>query len=229
MSTTLIKNWIKHKDDDSYIVIRLISDKYPHKLGELGMTFDPYQFSVKKQFGSDWFLIRPAKNEDRDLVWQGYKNVPKEFFNQITEITEKIVDLWYPTDREMNYDLVLPYNVILLDEKEQELAFAGNMTLGFRRVNRFNHSTIMGMGVLPRFQRRGIGSFLTLLSIDVAKAKPGIFRLELNVCATNPARKIYLKHGYKEEGKLAKAWQYPDGSFDDVIPMGIVFEEKITR
>ena len=191
------------------------------------MTFNPHQFSVKKQFDSDWFLIRPAKNEDRDLVWQGYKNAPKKFFNQITEITEKMVELWYPAEREMNYDQVLPYNVMLLDEKEHEVAFAGNMTLGFRHVNRFNHSTMMGMGVLPNFQKRGIGSFLTQLSIDVAKAKPGIVRLELNVCATNPARKIYLKHGYKEEGLLVKAWQYPDGSFDDVIPMSIVFNDKI--
>jgi ribosomal protein S18 acetylase RimI-like enzyme len=193
------------------------------------MTFDPHQFSVKKLFGSEWFIIRPAKIEDRELVWQGYKNAPKEFFNQITEITKEIVEQWYPTDRDINFDQVLPFNVMLLDENEQEIAFAGNMTLGFRVVNRFSHSTMMGMGVLPRFQKRGLGSFLTQLSVDVAKAKPDIIRLELNVCASNPARKIYLKHGYKEEGILVKAWQYPDGSFDDVIPMGIIFEDKINR
>ena len=191
------------------------------------MSFNPQQFSVKKQFGSDWFFIRPGKIEDRELVWEGYKNAPKEFFNQITEINKKMVDYWYPISGEMNYDQALPFNVMLVNKQEQEIAFAGNMTLGFRGVNRFSHSTMMGMGVLPRFQKRGIGSYLTQLSIDVAKAKPGIIRLELNVCATNPARKIYLKHGYKEEGILAKAWQYPDGSFDNVIPMSVVFEDKI--
>jgi GNAT superfamily N-acetyltransferase len=182
---------------------------------------------VKKQFGSDWYYIRPAKTEDKDLVWQGYKSAPKEFFNQITEITKEIVEQWYPDSGVINYDQVLPFNVMLLDEKEQEIAFAGNMTLGFRSVNRFSHSTMMGMGVLPRFQKIGIGSFLVQLSIDVAKAKPDIIRLELNVCASNPARKMYLNHGYKEEGILVKAWQYPNGTFDDVIPMSIIFEEKI--
>jgi ribosomal protein S18 acetylase RimI-like enzyme len=163
------------------------------------------------------------------LVWQGYKNAPKEHFYQITEITKEIVDLWYPTTGDLNYDQVLPFNVMLLDENEQEIAFAGNMTLGFRKVNRFSHSTMMGVGVLPQFQKRGIGSFLTQLSIKVAKAKPGIIRLELNVCATNPARKTYLKYGYKEEGILVKAWQNPDGSFDNVIPMSIIFEDKINH
>jgi ribosomal protein S18 acetylase RimI-like enzyme len=193
------------------------------------LTFNPHQFSVKKQFGSDWFFIRPAKIEDRELVWQGYNNAPKEFFNHVTEITKEMIDHWYPTHGNINYNQILPFNVMLLDEEEQEVAFAGNMTLGFRSVNRFNHSTMMGMGVLPSFQRRGIGSYLTQLSIKVAEAKPGIIRLELNVCATNPARKIYLKYGYKEEGILVKAWQYSNGTFDDVIPMAIIFEDKINQ
>jgi hypothetical protein len=37
---------------------------------------------------------------------------------------------------------------------------------------------------------------------------------------------MYLKYGYKEEGILVKAWQYPDETFDDVILIGINFEEK---
>ncbi|MHA1432570.1 MAG: GNAT family N-acetyltransferase [Candidatus Heimdallarchaeota archaeon] len=193
------------------------------------MIYDPHKFSAKKQFGSDWFFIRPAKIDDKELVWQGYKNAPKEYFNQITEITYETVEQWYPIVGEIDFNQVLPFNVMLLDKKEQEIVFAGNMTLVFRSINRFSHSTMMGVGVLPRFQKRGLGSFLTKLSIDIARAKPNIIRLELNVCASNPARYTYLKYGYKEEGILVKAWQYPDGSFDDVIPMSIIFDDKIKQ
>lgn len=106
------------------------------------LIFNPHRFSVKKQFGSDWVLIRPAKIEDRDLVWQGYKNTPKEFFNQITEITKWIIEQWYPATGDINYNQVLPFNVMML---EQEIAFAGNITLDFRNVNRFRHSIMMDM------------------------------------------------------------------------------------
>ena len=191
------------------------------------MTFDPQQFSIKKQFGSDWFVIRPAKTSDRELVWEGYQNAPKEFFRQITEITRKMVEYWYPLDREIDFEQALPFNVMLLNEKKQEKAVAGNMTLGFTKNNRFCHTTTMGMGVLPKFQGRGIGSFLTELSIKIARAKPGIVRLQLQVCATNPARKIYTKYSYKEEGVLRKNWLYSDGTLDDMITMGIIFPEKL--
>ena len=63
------------------------------------MTFNPDDYSIKKQFGSNWFRIRPAKSSDRDLVWQGYQDAPKEFFRHLflfqkTQLIIGILKVW---------------------------------------------------------------------------------------------------------------------------------------
>lgn len=124
----------------------------------------------------------------------------------------------------MNYKNSLPINVMLLDDSQNEVAFAGNMALIFSRSGRYKHRAQMGLSVLPKFQKLGIGSFLTQLSVDIAQAKPGIYRLELEVCVSNNARKIYPKFGFKQEAILQKKFL-----MDDVIIMSIIFNDKIRQ
>ena len=193
------------------------------------MEFDPHNFTTKKQFGSHWFNIRPAMSSDRDLVWNAYKNVPQEYFKYINPISYKAIEAWYPEDKEINYEYSLPYNVMLLDDSNNEIEFAGNMTLIFQRAARYKHRAYMGLGVMPKFQKLGIGSFLTELSIEVAKAKPGLYRLELEVCSNNYAKNIYPKFGYREEAILSKTFLMDDGSLEDVIIMSVLFKDKFNQ
>ncbi|MFX1534309.1 MAG: GNAT family N-acetyltransferase [Promethearchaeota archaeon] len=191
------------------------------------MRFDPFQFAIKRQFGSEMFYIRPAQVSDRDLVWNAYKNAPKDFFYHITEITKEMLDNWYPIGGTIDYDRTLPFNAMRLDE-HKEIEFAGNVTFGIPSNTRFNHTAMMGLGVLPKFQGQGLGSFLVELILKIARAKPGLARLELQVCAGNKrARKLYAKFGFEEEGLLRKRWIYPNGKIDDVIVMSILFPEKM--
>ena len=190
------------------------------------MKFDPEDYAAKKKFGNYWFHIRPAKSSDRDMVWQAYQNASKDFFKFLNPISEKVIDHWYPQGIELDYKNSLPYNVILLDDSGNEVEFAGNMTLIFSHAPRYKHRAHMGLSVIPKYQKLGIGSYLTKLSVDVAKAKPGIYRLELEVNVSNYARKIYPKFGYEQEGILRKVFQMDDGSLDDVIVMSIIFSDK---
>ncbi len=193
------------------------------------MTFNPDDFAIKKQFGSYWFHIRPAKSSDRDKVWQGYQDAPRDFFKFLSPITKEAINHWYPQGVELDYKNSLPINVMLLDDSQNEVAFAGNMALIFSQSRRYKHRAQMGLSVLPKYQKLGIGSFLTQLSVDIAQAKPGIYRLELEVCVSNPARTIYPKFGYKQEAILEKKFLMDDGSLEDVIIMSIIFNDKIRQ
>ncbi len=191
------------------------------------MSFSPNKYTVIHKFGSDRFRIRPAKNSDRDLVWKAFKNAPKEFFYQIPEVTWEIIEIWYPENKKINFNHTIPFNAMLLDSDDNEIDFVANVTLEMKSISRMKHTTIMGISVLPPYQGRGIGLFLTELIIEVARAKPNIVRLELEVCAENKlARHMYVKCGFQEEGILRKGWLYPYGEFDDLVIMSIVFPEK---
>ncbi len=191
------------------------------------MNFDPNKFAVERKFGRDRFYIRPAKVTDRKLVQEGYKNAPKEFFYYIIEITSEMINSWYPESGGINYNRMLPFNAMRI-KGGNEVEFAGNVTLGFSSINRNKHTAGMGMGVLPKFQGRGVGDFLMGLAIKVGESKTGIARLELHVCAGNiRARNLYSKYGFIEEGILKNRWIYPDGKLDDEIIMSKLFPEKL--
>jgi RimJ/RimL family protein N-acetyltransferase len=191
------------------------------------LTFSPKEFSVTQKFGSDNLRIRPAKNSDRDLVWTAYKDAPKEFFHHIPDITWENIEMWYPEDKKIDFEDSIPFNVMLLDANDEETEFAANVTLILKSISRMRHTAVMGISVLPRYQGKGLGTFLTQLIIEVARSKPNILRLELEVCATNKrARHMYVKCGFQEEGLLRNGWLYPYGEFDDVVIMSMIFPEK---
>ncbi len=191
------------------------------------LSFFPTEFSVIQKFGSDNLIIRPAKNSDRNLVWKAYKNAPKEFFHHIPEITWQNIEMWYPEDKKIDFENSIPFNAMLLDNTGEEIEFAANVTLVLKSISRMKHTAVLGISVLPQYQGKGLGTFLIQLIIEVARAKPNIFRLELEVCARNiRARHVYVKCGFQEEGILRNGWLYPYGEFDDVVIMSIIFTEK---
>jgi len=82
----------------------------------------------------------------------------------------------------------------------------------------FQHCGELGMGVLKRYRRLGIGQRLIARTIERAKEK-GLERIELEVFASNvPAIKLYEKMGFVTEG-IKKRARKLDGSYDDVVEM----------
>lgn len=77
-----------------------------------------------------------------------------------------------------------------------QLFFDGAAPVGFWSVTRSSKTvTIQRIAVVPAYQNRGIGSSLIRELIDVARAAGR--RLELQVFATNRARRLYERLGFR--------------------------------
>jgi ribosomal protein S18 acetylase RimI-like enzyme len=112
-------------------------------------------------------------------------------------------------------------------------ALDGDRVVGWADIHReerpaHRHRGVLGMGVHRDYRGRGLGR--RLLDAALAKAKQiGLIRVDLTVYAGNKAAiALYRKCGFVEEGRIVKG-RYLDGQFDDVIQMGLIFEENLTR
>ena len=83
---------------------------------------------------------------------------------------------------------------------------------------RQNHRGDLGMGLLPVYRGKGIGS--TLLSHVIERSRTfGLEKIELQVYTTNtPAIALYKKFGFEEEGLLRK-YRKLDGQYFDCLSM----------
>ncbi len=84
---------------------------------------------------------------------------------------------------------------------------------------RLSHRGSLGMGILPEFRGKGIGSELLSRVLDQAK-KFGLEKVELNVYTTNTsAVALYKKFGFQQEG-LIQRYRKLDGRYYDCFVMG---------
>jgi len=91
----------------------------------------------------------------------------------------------------------------------------------------FTHSGRLGMGILKEYRGQGLGSRLLAETLSVAKERR-LERVELDVYATNaPALSLYKKFNFQVEGQKRKARKL-DGTYDDIIVMAILFDQKQT-
>jgi RimJ/RimL family protein N-acetyltransferase len=82
-----------------------------------------------------------------------------------------------------------------------------------------NHNCEIGMSILKKYRRKGIGKQLLTRLIDWAKSK-SIQRLELEVMSHNiPAIKLYESHGFIVEGIKSKAVKICENQYVDLILM----------
>ena len=87
----------------------------------------------------------------------------------------------------------------------------------------FTHAGWLGMGVLKEYRGQGIGSALLYQSLEEARNR-GLERVELSVFASNlTAIHLYEKFKFEVEGRKRRARKI-DGSYDDIIVMGLIFE-----
>ena len=82
---------------------------------------------------------------------------------------------------------------------------------------------VLGMGLLPPFRGRGIGTGLIGRSLAAARAF-GLHRVELTVRENNTsAIELYKKVGFEIEGLQRDAVQV-DGVYENVLFMAVLFE-----
>ena len=78
----------------------------------------------------------------------------------------------------------------------------------------------------PGARDRGLGSWATALTRDLAFEGLGLHRLELDVFSINPrAERVYAKAGFVREGVLRDAIVLPDGTYCDDVLMAILEDE----
>ena len=95
---------------------------------------------------------------------------------------------------------------------------ARDTTLDIKHV-----ADISDLGVLPEYTRRGIAVQLVNATLEFA-AEQKIVRVQLEVWADNmPARELYKKMGFKEEGYFEKVSRNEDDEYRDSVVMAKIF------
>ena len=88
----------------------------------------------------------------------------------------------------------------------------------FSRIRR-SHAGSFGMGVLPGWQSKGVGSKLLATALDIADNWMNLQRVELSVYADNEAAiGLYRKFGFENEG-LFRDYAVRDGQWVDTLSM----------
>jgi RimJ/RimL family protein N-acetyltransferase len=87
----------------------------------------------------------------------------------------------------------------------------------------FQHSGVLGMGIIDGYRGNGVGSALIATTLQAARSF-GLQRIELDVRADNErAIKLYEKVGFVVEGRLRR-YMYVDGAYYDGLQMGLLYE-----
>lgn len=113
----------------------------------------------------------------------------------------------------------------ITDKTPQIFALDGEEVVGWADVFPFgregiNHRGMLGMGILPAYRGKGLGTQLLSEILKLAK-KRGLEKVELEVYGSNAsAIALYKKAGFFEEGSRKKARKHK-GQYEDFILMGI--------
>jgi len=86
------------------------------------------------------------------------------------------------------------------------------------------HCGVLGMGVLPTYRHKGIGTKLVHAALQKAKAY-GLYRVELEVFEDNLAAiELYKKVGFNVEGKKVAAVRIDD-RYVDALLMALLLQD----
>lgn len=108
----------------------------------------------------------------------------------------------------------------------QCFALDGEEVVGWADVSPLSRLTIehrgmLGMGIIPEYRGKGIGSMLLKEVISLCRAK-GLEKIELDVYAENSAAiALYKKFGFEDEGVRKKARKLHE-KYSDIRMMGLI-------
>nr|WP_180201865.1 GNAT family N-acetyltransferase [Pseudomonas sp. SbOxS1]NYU01110.1 GNAT family N-acetyltransferase [Pseudomonas sp. SbOxS1] len=131
---------------------------------------------------------------------------------QVLQMPYQSVEVWrkrLEADNERSLKLVALHQGVVVGELGLEQ---------FSRIRR-SHAGSFGMGVVPAWQGKGVGSKLLAAALDIADNWMNLRRVELSVYADNEAAiGLYRKFGFETEG-LFRDYAVRDGAYVDTLSM----------
>jgi len=154
------------------------------------------------------------------------KNDAKSFFHTvITYLNENEGQVWAPHEyqkteadfREWIQEMVEhPKQILILAESKGIIV--GNIDFHIGDRMRISHTGEFGMGILPVWRSKGIGSLLLSSLLSWAQNQSEIEKINLRVLANNQrAIGLYKKFGFTEEGRSHKAFKFSESEYVDDI------------
>lgn len=106
------------------------------------------------------------------------------------------------------------------------VGLVGDELVGHVRVD-ITPYRVAGLGMMVGARWRGLGVGGALVSAAIGAARDlGAHKLALQVWPHNDvARRLYLRHGFVEEGVLRRHYPRRDGELWDAVVMGLVLDE----
>jgi RimJ/RimL family protein N-acetyltransferase len=129
-----------------------------------------------------------------------------------------------PVDRDVQYERFL--HDATSEEAVSLVAVVDSELVGHARVDLAPYKVAgLGMMVDSRWRGRGVGGALVRAAIEAARDL-GAHKVALQVWPHNEAaRRLYLRHGFVEEGLLRRHYPRRNGELWDAVVMGLVLDE----
>ena len=165
---------------------------------------------------TDGFVVRPLTPADLD---------------QLLDLFVAVVDegRWLGTQPPVDRDAQRERFAQVLDQPETGaslVAVAGDRVVGHVGVHLERYG-VAGLGMMVDVEWRGRGVGGALVDAAIAAAREiGAHKLALQVWPHNDvARRLYLRHGFEEEGVLRRQYRRRNGELWDAVLMGLVLDE----
>lgn len=173
--------------------------------------------SVKLKNGAQILLRPPTVAEAQSILDAFIEMIPSSPYVLSTlesakmKTLEKQVELIRSTNEDAR-------GLFIVAEHEGRIVAMANMRT-YSDGKRY-HRGGFGMSVREEYRGLGLGKALLDRLIELSREIPNMEFLELNVMGPNTAaHQLYLKSGFIECGRLAKAYRLEGGSYADDIMM----------
>jgi RimJ/RimL family protein N-acetyltransferase len=141
-------------------------------------------------------------NENEGQVWS-----PHEYHKSEDDFQEWIKEM-----------LSHPLKILIIAEFKGTII--GNIDFHIGDKLRIKHSGEFGMGIIPNWRNKGLGSLMLLTLLEWVQNHQEIEKINLNVLSNNHrAIELYKKIGFQEEGRRIKAFKFSTSEYVDDILM----------
>lgn len=167
-------------------------------------------------FELNGLILRLVEKKDLEIL-RKLRNDPSTWINLTSHnlISYRAQKKWYENLSSQKDTIYCVIN----DKKNKFIGSAH-----FYQIDNLNKSCGVGTNVLATFRGKGYGSKIYDIILEYGFNFLNMNRIWLQIIQSNRAKNLYLRKGFKIEGKLEKA-VYRDGNYRDLISMRILKNE----